>query len=336
MGRNLLHNNRARWVAAISLVGLLTLLAFRYLVMSWPVTVIFRDHVTIPEGASAYRVARLLKDRQLIVNQNLFVTAVRLRFSTRSIRPGKFQLLNVRQMGDLVEQLLNPRLRPVIVTVPEGRTRMEIARFFEPKYPVNGAHFTALTEDTTFIRRLGLDVPTLEGYLFPDTYLIQNGDTEETIITQMVKAARRSLDHEIIRQGEEMGLTSHEIVTMASIIEGEVMYDSERVLISAVYHNRLRRGMRLQADPTVQYVIPDGPRRLYYKDYEFPSEYNTYLHKGLPPGPVNSPGRASMAAAVNPMDVDYLYFVADGGGHHVFTRTLEEHNRAVRDVRQRK
>lgn len=336
MVRNLLHNGRARWVAAISLVGLLTLLAFRHLVMSWPVTVIFRDHVTIPEGASANRVARILKDRQLIVNMDLFVTAVRLRFGTRSIRPGKFQLLNVRQMGDLVEQLLNPGLRPVIVTIPEGRTRQEVAHFFEPKYPVNAAQFTALTEDTTFIRRLGLDVTTLEGYLFPDTYLIQNGDTEETIITRMVTAARRSLDHEIIRQGEEMGLTSHEIVTMASIIEGEVMYASERVLISAVYHNRLRRGMRLQADPTVQYVIPGGPRRLYYKDYEFPSEYNTYLHKGLPPGPVNSPGRASMAAAVNPMDVDYLYFVADGGGHHIFTRTLEEHNRAVRDVRQRK
>lgn len=336
MGWNLLHNTRTRWAATLSLVGLLTLLAFRHLVMSWPVKVIFRDQVIIPAGASAYKVARILKDRQLIINEDLFVTAVRLRFSTRSIRPGKFQLLNVRQMGDLIEQLLNPRLRPIIVTVPEGRTRTEVAHFFEPKYSINVAHFTALTEDTTFIRQLGLDVLTLEGYLFPDTYLLENGETEETIITRMVTAARRSLDHEIIRQGEEMGLTSHEIVTMASIIEGEVMYDSERALISAVYHNRLRIGMRLQADPTVQYVIPDGPRRLYYRDYEFPSAYNTYLHKGLPPGPVNSPGRASMAAAVNPLDVDYLYFVADGGGHHVFTRTLKEHNRAVRDVRQRK
>ena len=158
-----------------------------------------------------------------MVNQNLCVTADRLRFSVRYIRTGKFQMLNVRQMGDLVEQLLNPSLRPVIVTIPEGRTRREVAHFFEAKYTIDGAHFTALTEDTTFIRRLGLDVTTLEGYLFPDTYLIRNGDTEETIITQMVAAARRTLDQEIIRQGEEMGLTSHEIVTMASFIEGGVL-----------------------------------------------------------------------------------------------------------------
>ncbi len=323
-------------MGAVILIGCLTFLAFRHLVMSWPVPVTFRDHLTIPEGASAYKVARLLKDRQLIVNEDLFVTAVRLRFGTRSIRPGKFQLLNIRIIGDLVEQLLNPRLRPVLVTVPEGRLRRDVAQYFAAKYPVSRTRFMALTSDSTFIHQLGLDVPTLEWYLFPDTYRVQNGATEITIITQMVQASSQALDQEIIRQGEEIGLTSHEIVTMASIIEGEAMYDSEREIISAVYHNRLRRGMRLQADPTVQFAIPDGPRRLYYRDYKFPSEYNTYLHKGLPPGPVNSPGHASIVAAVNPLDVDYLYFVADVGGYHVFTRTLKEHNRAIRDVRQHK
>ena len=120
---------------------------------------------------------------------------------------------------------------------------------------------------------------------------------------------------------------------MASIVEGEAMLDEERGVISAVYHNRLRRGMRLQADPTVQYALPDGPRRLFFRDYKYPSAYNTYLHKGLPPGPINNPGRASILAAVMPSDVDYLYFVANGAGGHVFTQTFAEHTKAIRRIR---
>lgn len=123
-------------------------------------------------------------------------------------------------------------------------------------------------------------------------------------------------------------MTIHEAVTMASIIEGEAQVAEERATISAVYHNRLKKGMRLQADPTVQYAIPDGPRRLFYKDYSYQSPYNTYRHRGLPPGPIMSPGAASLEAAVNPADVDYLYFVAKGDGSHLFTKTAAEHEAA--------
>ena len=329
-----LHIASLRWVAAICVAGIFAFLAFRYLVLSWPVPVIFRDSISIPEGVSAYQVARMLKERSLISNESIFVNAVRLKFGTRAIEAGNYQLFNIRHIGDLVEQILRPRVRAVTITIPEGFTREQVARFIDAKYSIDIARFLALTEDKGFIRSLDLEVRSLEGYLFPDTYQIRNGNTEEEIITHMVRPVQQALGEEISRQGLALGLDLHEILTMASIIEGEARYDSERVIISAVYHNRLRRGMHLQADPTVQYAIPDGPRRLLYRDYEYPSAYNTYLHKGLPPGPVNSPGLASIQAAVSPADVDFLYFVANAQGRHIFTHTLEEHNKVVRDLRQ--
>ncbi len=329
-----LHITSFRWVTVFSAAGILAFLAFRYLVLSWPVAVIFRDSVSIPEGTSTYQVARLLKERDLIPNEKIFVNAVRLKFGTRAIKAGNFQLFNVRHIGDLVDQILRPRVRAMTIAIPEGLIREQVARFINAKYLIDIAHFLALTEDGGFIRSLDLDVQSLEGYLFPDTYRIRNGSTEEEIIALMVRRVNQALNEEISRQGLTAGMNPHEILTMASIIEGEARYDSERVIISAVYHNRLRRGMHLQADPTVQYAIPDGPRRLLYRDYEYPSAYNTYLHKGLPPGPVNSPGLASIQAAVSPADVDFLYFVANAQGRHIFTHTLEEHNKVVRDLRQ--
>ena len=334
MQRFSLRNSKIRWIAGISTLGVITVLTFRYLILSWPIPVIFRDHLAIPEGASTYRVASLLKERGLIADENIFVNAVRLNFGTRAIRAGNFQLLNVRHAGDLVEQLLRPRLRSVAVTIPEGLTIDQVSRFIDAKYAIDLTRFKSLTEDSDFIRSLGLEASTLEGYLFPDSYQIYNGDTEEEIITLMVGLGRTVLNGELIEQGLALGLDTHGILTIASIIEGEARYDSERVIISAVYHNRLHRDMHLQADPTIQYAIPDGPRRLLYSDYEFPSEYNTYIHKGLPPGPINNPGLASIKAAVAPADVEYLYFVADGEGRHIFSNTLEQHNMIVRDLRQ--
>ncbi len=334
MRRFPLHNTKFRWAAAISAAGILTFLTFWHLVLSWPVPIIFRDSISIPEGVSAYRVARLLKERDLISNESIFVNAVRLKFGTRAIKAGNFQLLNVRHIGDLVEQILRPRVKVVTIAIPEGLISKQVARFIEVKYTIDIARFLALAQDEEFIRSLGMDVPNLEGYLFPDTYRIRNGSTEEEILVLMVQHVQQALDDEITGRGLALGLNPHQILTVASIIEGEARDDSERAIISAVYHNRLRRGMFLQADPTVQYAIPDGPRRLLYRDYEYLSEYNTYLHKGLPPGPVNNPGLASIQAAVAPDDVDYLYFVANGEGRHVFTLTLDEHNKVVRDLRQ--
>jgi UPF0755 protein len=321
---------------ALGMIVILSAGTFRHLVLSWPIPVIFRETISIPEGASAYGVARLLKARGYIQNENIFVNAVRLKFGTRSIRAGDFLLLNVRHIGDLAGQILHPRIKEVYLTIPEGLTRQQVANFIDVKYPIDVSHFMALTEDQEFIQSLGIDVSTLEGYLFPDSYRIQNGSTEADVLRLMVAQLKLALSEEVYFRGQNVGLTPHEILTMASIIEGEARYDTERVVISAVYHNRLGKRMYLQADPTVQYALPGEPRRLLYSDYEYPSEYNTYLHPGLPPGPVNNPGLASIMAAVAPAEVDYLYFVADGQGGHVFSHTLDEHNQTVQELRGRK
>ncbi|MFC1583354.1 endolytic transglycosylase MltG [Candidatus Neomarinimicrobiota bacterium] len=335
MQLNLWKDVRIRWAGGGIVGVIIAIWTFRYLVLSWPIPVIFRDSIRISEGSSAYHVAKQLKEDGFIPNESLFVNAVRLMGGTRSIRAGNFQIFNARHIGDLAKQILRPRPVEFTITLPEGLTREQIAQFIALKYPIDTSRYLALTGSREFLEKIGLDIPSLEGYLFPNTYRIQNGSTEEKIIEMMVRHTQQALSDEIIQQGKRLGLDEHEILTMASIIEGEAQIDTERTIISAVYHNRLRRGMRLQADPTVQYAIPGEPRRLLYRDYEYPSEYNTYLHKGLPPGPVNNPGIASIRAAVSPAEVDYLYFVAEGQGRHIFTNTLEEHNRVVQQLRQR-
>ena len=342
MLRILLTGARLIGGAAIGLAIVATFLTFRYLVLSWPVPVIFRDYITIPEGVSTYKVASLLKNRGLIDNERMFVNAVRTNFGTRTIKAGHYQLLNVRHMGDLVSQILKPRVRSVSLTIPEGITNVQVGRFVEVKYPIDVARFLALANDEAFIASLGLNVATLEGYLYPETYQVRNGMTEAEIIALMVYQTRAMLSDEIALRGQSLGFSTHEILTMASIIEGEARIDSERVIISAVYHNRLRKNMHLQADPTVQYALGNDPasveqygywkRELSNADLRSPSPYNTYANSGLPPGPIANPGLDSILAALEPADTSYLYFVARPGGCHAFAETLEEHNRNVRET----
>jgi len=188
----------------------------------------------------------------------------------------------------------------------------------------------SLLKDEKFINDLNINSKTLEGYLFPETYYFFEGVDKKTIIKRLVKEHFSFWNEENILKADELGFTPIEIVTLASIIEGEAIYDSERPIISAVYHNRLKKGMKLQADPTVQYIIKDGPRRLLNKDLRIKSLYNTYMYKGLPPGPINSPGLQSLLAALNPQINNYFYFVAKGDGYHTFSKNEKEHERAKR------
>ena len=179
-----------------------------------------------------------------------------------------------------------------------------------------------------FINSLGIKGESLEGYLFPDTYLFFEGDSPESVIKTMVKQYQSIWTSEFNDRLASMNMSEKEILTLASIIEGEVIYNSERPIISGVYHNRLRMGMKLQADPTIQYIILDGPRRLLNKDLKIRSPYNTYLNNGLPPGPINSPGKESIRAALYPNEHDYLFFVAKGDGKHTFTTNEKDHLKA--------
>jgi UPF0755 protein len=189
------------------------------------------------------------------------------------------------------------------------------------------------------VDRVAPDAPSLEGYLLPETYSLPVPVSGGSLVDAMVGEFQRRWSPAWNARLDTLKLTRTQILALASIVEGEARHDDERSTIAAVYRNRLRIGMALQADPTVQYAIQlaTGERksRLYFKDYEFPSPYNTYLNPGLPPGPVNSPGIKSIEAALYPAEVPWLYFVAGPDGHHVFSRTLIEHNRAIQGVRQR-
>jgi UPF0755 protein len=187
--------------------------------------------------------------------------------------------------------------------------------------------------DTALLARLDLPTPTLEGYLFPDTYAFPLGTTARQAVQEMVYDFERRWKPDWDTKASALKINRNDLVTMASIVEKEARVPEERPVIAAVYYNRLQKGMLLQADPTVQYALGHHVGRVLYKDLAVKSPYNTYINKGLPPGPVAAPGVASLAAAANPANVPYLYFVASPDGHHEFRMTLQEHTSAIREVR---
>ena len=325
---------RAQWVAIGSLAVVLLFLSLRYIMLSGSVPGTIRARVVVVQGASAYQVGGMLEDAGIVSSQRHFANALRLTGRSRKLTPGSFLLLNVRHMGDLITQLIDRESNAVWITVPEGRTIDQVARFIDAKYPIDVEKFSRLTEDKAVLSEFGIEQNSLEGYLFPDTYRIPNGSDELGIIRRMVRQTQSMLNDEILDSGRRFKFDTSSILTLASIIEGEARIGSERPMISAVYHNRLKKGMRLQADPTVQYAIPGKQRRLLYKDYQIASPYNTYRHKGLPPGPINNPGMASIVAALNPSDVEYLYFVAAEDGSHIFSTTWDEHRAAIDRIRK--
>lgn len=220
------------------------------------------------------------------------------------------------------------------VTIYEGLRGTHIAKILKREVGIDSLKFTEFLNDTSLIRVPDHGAHSLEGYLLPDTYEFYWQLDEKEIIQEMLSEFRKFFTDSLQRRAKQMRITVNEMLTMASIVEGETILDSERPIIAGLYYNRLRRRMRLEADPTIQYIIPDGPRRLLYLDLKTESPYNTYQNFGLPPGPINNPGRKSILAALYPAKHDYLYFVADGTGGHRFARTFEEHLRNVRAYRR--
>jgi UPF0755 protein len=223
-------------------------------------------------------------------------------------------------------------------TVPEGLTILDIAEIAGARLGIAEDSFVRAARDPkTATALLGFAVPSAEGFLRPETYVLPADINAGELIRFMVEGFKSSWKPEWDARLDSLKMTRLQLVTLASIVEGEARADEEREIIAGVYRNRLRIGMALQADPTVQYAISlkRGRRksRLFQKDYQIESPYNTYLHPGLPPGPVNSPGMRSIEAALYPADVRYLYFVARPDGRHVFTRTYGEHLRAIRQIR---
>ena len=305
---------------------LLTILVFfsifiYALLMTWPVSCNhMNQYVTIKKNSSVNQVSKVLENN-LCVNKIFFKIAIKLTGNDKNIRYGRYNFKSVTNMKDLVNLLTSNNKEKVKITVIEGLRLKDVAIYLEKKLSIDINHFIELCYNKSFISSLGINASNLEGYLYPDTYLLLKNYTEEDIIRVMVSQFLYNYNENILKNE----LTMHEIVTLASIIQWEAMYDDEMKLISSVYHNRLDRNMLLQADPTVQYVLPERKSKLLKKHTRVDNSYNTYLYKGLPPGPINSPGIMAIIAAADPDQSDYLYFVANNKGRHIFNTTFKGH-----------
>jgi len=289
--------------------------------------------VIIPRGASFAQAADSLARTGLIGSPRMFRLYGRVTGGDRNIKPGTYLLKHGTPWHDIVSALNGGHGLVNTITIPEGYTLSQITPLLARTLRVPMDSVQAAVRDTALLARLDIPSPTLEGYVFPDTYAFPVGTTARQAVREMVYSFERRWKPEWDSSLVDLKVNRNDLVTMASIVEREARLPEERPVIAAVYYNRLRRGMLLQADPTIQYALGHHVGRVLYKDLEIASPYNTYIHKGLPPGPVASPGVASLAAAANPANVPYLYFVASKDGHHEFRMTLEEHTSAIREVR---
>jgi UPF0755 protein len=285
--------------------------------------------ITVSKGESFEDVTDSLLSAGIITSRFYFSAAGRILAWTTKMQIGKFrfksgvsnyQILDILRGGKTIET--------ISVTIPEGMRTTTIASICADKLGVDSARFMNFVNDEEFSRRLGIEAGNLNGYLMPKTYEFYWQTDEEVILSRLVGEFWNDVDSNMLAQAKRKGKKIHEIITLASIIELETAIDSERAIIAGVYYNRLQRRMRLQADPTVQYALGGEPRRLKFSDLKVHSPYNTYVNYGLPPGPINNPGLASIRAALNPVRHRYLYFVATGEGGHRFSFNFNEHGKA--------
>lgn len=326
MSEPVVAGNRAR-LAVVSVSLAFSLLGCSSTPQGAPIRVI------VPKGASFTTATDSLHRAGLVGSSVLFKLYGRASGKDRNIKPGTYLLRRGTPWPEIVAALHGGHGLVNTITVPEGFTLAQIAPLLARTLSLSADSIDAAIRDTALFTRLGIPSKSLEGYLFPDTYAFPDGTRARDAVLEMVKRFEREWKPEWAARLPQLSLTRHEVVTLASIVEREAKVATERPVIAAVYLNRLREKMLLQADPTVQYARGRHTERVLHKDLEIDSPYNTYKYPGLPPGPIASPGDASLRAALFPADVQFLYFVAAPDGHHEFRRTLAEHEAAVRAVR---
>jgi UPF0755 protein len=286
--------------------------------------------VYIKPHARVQEIAETLREAGVIQSPWGFLALAYVQGSLKRLQAGEYEFSLHMPLLEVLRRLESGRVITHQVTIPEGFTALDIAQLLASEQLADPARFMALTEDPALAARLGVPGPTLEGYLFPDTYRLSRGMGEEEIIRVMVARFRQVVPADIEARAERLNLNTRGVITLASLIEKEAKLDRERPIIAGVFYNRLRLNMPLQSDPTAVYGAPDPRRRVTPLDLQRKSPYNTYQTAGLPPGPIANPGLPSIMAALNPARVKYLYFVAKNDGTHFFSRTLEEHTQAVR------
>lgn len=327
-----------RWQIIISLIVTLAVVGSIYVGLIY-----VEDHsddsaegvlVRVRPGTTLKRIQTELDEKGILKHPALFRWAAFVLRREKSVRVGEYLFRPGESVASILDKLTGGRVEYRKIVIPEGLMAREIASIVQREAGIDSVAFETAIRDSALIAGAGLYVERLEGYLFPDTYLVSWPYSAGDIVGQMLDRFGAVYSEVAGGNTPAGGLSRHGVVTLASIIQAEAAVEAEMPMISAVYHNRLDRGMRLEADPTVAYALGGVRRKLWYKDLRTDSPYNTYIYGGLPPGPICSPGRAALAAAAEPLKgYDALYFVADGTGRHIFSRTLVEHNRAKQEIK---
>lgn len=297
------------------------------------------------DGTANLRVEKgepLVKIIEDLHQKEIIPSKINMRISTflyraeNKVKAGTYEIPKSISYLGLTRLLVKGQPEPQkLVTIQEGIWQFELASLLKKDLGLDSAKIMELSRDKDFLSQLNVDAKTLEGYLLPETYYFFVDISEEETLEKLKIAMDEFFTDSLNNQMRKLGMTKHEILTMASIIDGETNIASEFKTISGVYHNRLKIGMALQADPTVQYLVrKKNQKKVYYKDLEIDSPYNTYLYPGLPPAPINNPGKAAILAALFPEKHSYLYFVADGTGGHHFSKSFNEHTRNVEKYRE--
>lgn len=291
--------------------------------------------VNIPKGASVDKIAEILEDESVIKSKIAFKILSHAKNSASKMKSGAYRLNSSMTPSSIINIIVKGDTISRWLTIPEGYTIKQIAEKIEKEGYGSAAEFVKLAalEGDQFDTPFPSPGKNLEGYLFPDTYLITIGITEKDIITEMYNCFNRKVYEPLKKDISASGMSLHEIITLASLIEREARVPKDRAMISSVLRNRLDKKMRLAVDATVLYALGEHKSRVLYRDLEIDSPYNTYKYAGLPPGPIANPGVESIRAAIHPAKSDCLFYVAKPDGSHIFTKTFEEHKKAISEIR---
>lgn len=298
----------------------------------------FKDgtrYLIVRRGQSLTEIANNLEKIGAITSKSNFIFYSKLYGKTTKMKTGRYAIRPGDSIADIIDLIVGGYATPFNVVIPEGFTIAEMGNLLHSTIDMDLDGFKELVSDTRLLDSLDIEADNLEGYLAPSTYNFFYEEDPQNVVAKMTGHFFESLPDSFEIKANELGMTFHEAVTLASMIEEEAMMDSERPIIASVYLNRLKKRWRLECDPTVIYAMGGLDRPLYRKDLKYDSPYNTYKYFGLPPGPISNPGVKSLEASVNPARTDFMFFVARGDGSHVFTRTHREHINAKNGIKRR-
>jgi UPF0755 protein len=295
-----------------------------------PNTAFVEQLVVVQSGQRFKTLSTLLHQKGVILYPLKFRLFARIKGYDKRVKAGEYMLSSTMTPKKILETMVDGKVHLHRLTIPEGYNLRQIAQAVDNAGFASETDFLKAADDPGFVHAKGIDAKTFEGYLYPDTYYFPRGVTPENIISAMVKRFWSVFKPEWEERAKTLGMTIHQVITLASIIEKETAVADERPIISSVFHNRLKRNMRLESDPTVIYGMGDYNGNITRKDLERPTPYNTYTMKGLPPGPISNTGAKAIEAALYPADGKFLYFVSRNNGTHYFSTNFKDHSRAVR------